>query len=392
MKKLPLEYGKMACDAMMRRYAPEELPPERVLFYHQGVFLAGMQQIYKLCGEKKYFKYVKDYVDSLLGEDGEIPGFDHEMNTSDTPWIQKMALTKLDNRQPCILLFDLYEESGEEKYRNAIEKIVKSMYYWPVNSVGGYWHMMDQPYQMWLDGAYMAGPMCVQYDNVFGDSILRDRAVKQLLLMEEYMKDKKTGLYYHGWDESKKEIWADPETGLSSQFWGRAVGWYAVAILDCLEYLPEGYAAAERLRKMEKDLLASLVHFQDTETGLWYQVLDRVDARDNWVESSCTNLFIYSYAKAKRMGITCSEFDAVLEKAYNGICDRLKVDEKGDVVIDEVCIGTCIETGTYEHYIKRPKIKNDLHGVGAFLLMCAEMEQYWSRKGKTDKEGDNELD
>ena len=372
----PLEYGKMVCDAMMRRYEPEKLPPEGCFFYHQGVFLSGMQQIYKLCGEKRYFEYVKDYVDSLVNPNGEIPGFCHELIRPDMHELQKTAITKLDNRQPCILLFDLYKETGEERYRKAIETIVKSMYYWPINSVGGYWHMLDQPYQMWMDGAYMVGPMCVMYAKEFGDDILRERAVKQLFLMEQYMKDDKTGLYYHGWDESKKEAWADKETGLSSQFWGRAVGWYAVAILDILEYLPEGHEAIERLKRLESDLLTSLVRYQDKKTGLWYQVLDRTDAQDNWLESSCTNLFIYSYAKAMRMGIIGSEFKEVLEKAYDGIVNTLYYDENGDIVIDLVCIGTCIEAGTYEHYIQREKIKNDLHGTGAFLLMCAEMERY----------------
>lgn len=372
----PLEYGKQVCDAMMHRWEPEKLPPENTFFYHQGVFLSGMQKIYDLCGEEKYFQYVKDYVDSQIGPNGEIPGFDREYNQPGIPFLQWTALTKLDNRQPCVLLYPLYERTGEQKYRRAIETLVKSMHFYPVNSVGGYWHMLDQPYQMWLDGAYMAGPMCVLYDEKFGDPVLRERAIEQILIMDSHMKDEATGLYYHGWDESKKEGWADKKTGLSGQFWGRAVGWYAVAVIQILRHIDRAHPKAERLKRIEKELLEALAKYQDPETGLWFEVLDKPERRDNWVESSCTNLFIFSYAASFREGILEKTYEKVLLKAYQGIIDGLYYDEEGYLVIDKVCIGTCIESGTYEHYINREQIRNDLHGVGTFLLMCGEMEKY----------------
>lgn len=377
MKKIPLEHGIAACEALMRRYKPDELPPVGTLFYHQGVALSGLQQIYFLTGEKKYFNYIKDYVDSVITENGQLYGFEHELTTNDTPWLTWNALTMLDHKQPSILLYNLYDETGDKKYVNAIKTIAESMHFWPVNRYGGYWHMMTQPYQMWMDGAYMAGPLSVMYAERFGDEVLRERAIKQILIMEEHLKDEKTGLYYHGWDDSKAEPWADPETGLSGQFWGRAVGWYAVAILDILDYIPEDHPSVERLKKIEKDLLKSLVKFQDSKTGMWFEVLDKINNEDNWVESSCTNLFIYSYAKAMRKGLIGNEYKDVLLKAYEGIEDILYYDDNGDIVIDKVCIGTCIDSGTYEHYINRDQVKNDLHGIGAFLLMCAEMQRYF---------------
>lgn len=375
MNKKPLEYGIEACEALMRRFKPTELPPVGTLFYHQGVALSGMQQIYFLTGDKKYFDYIKSYVDSVIGPNGELFGFNHELTTKDTPWLTWNALTMLDHKQPTILLYNLYDETGNKKYLNAIKAAAQSMYYWPVNQYGGYWHMMTQPYQMWMDGAYMAGPLSVMYADRFGDTVLRERAIKQIFIMNDFMRDSKTGLYYHGWDDSKKECWADPETGLSGQFWGRAVGWYAVAILDILDYIPEDHPAVESLKKIEIDLLKSLVKFQDSKTGMWFEVLDKPEDPDNWVESSCTNLFIYSYAKAIRKGIIGKEYVSVLEKAYKGIEDILYYDENGNIVIDKVCIGTCIDSGTYEHYINREQIKNDLHGMGAFLLMCSEMQR-----------------
>lgn len=378
--KKPIEYGELACEALMHQYLPEELPPAGALFYHQGVFLSGMQRIYLLNRNKKYFNYIKSYVDSVIGENGEIYGICHEVGGyDDSTWgmgLRLRALTMLDCKQPSILFYNLYDETGDEKYMTAAKTIAESMYYWPVNEYGGYWHMMTQPNQMWMDGAYMAGPFSVMYAEKFNDNILRDRAINQILIMDDHMKDEKTGLYYHGWDPTKQTEWADKKTGLSANFWGRGVGWYPVAILDILDYIPKDHPNAERLKSIVRDLLKSLVRFQDKTTGMWFEVLDKTDREDNWVESSCTTLFIYSYAKAMRMGIIGEEYNDVMMRAYQGIVDRLYFDDEGYIVIDNICIGTCIDSGTYEHYINRETVRNDLHGAGAFILMCAEMEEY----------------
>ncbi len=380
MKKTPLEYGIYACNALMNKYEPEELPPKGTLFYHQGVFLSGMKEIYTLTKDKQYLEYVKKYMDNVIGPNGEVYGFCHEITTTDMPKFAKESLTMLDCKQPCILCYWLYDETGEEKYHKVIETVAESMYYWPVNQYGGYWHMMTQPFQMWMDGAYMIGPFCVEYAERFGDDILRERAIKQVFLMDEFMRDPVTGLYYHGFDDSRQERWADPNTGLSGQFWGRAVGWYTVAILDILEHLPQEHPSRERLRQIEYRLLNNLRKYQDSENGMWYQILDKPNEPDNWVETSCTCLFMYSYAKAYRMGIMGEEVHEILRKAYDGLEEKLYFDEQGNLVISEVCVGTCIEEGTYDFYIQRPKTENDLHGVGAFLLMCAELERYRNEK------------
>lgn len=372
----PLEQGKLVCAELMNRYRPADLPPKGVFFYHQGVFLSGMQQLYLICGERKYFDYIKQYVDTVLFEDGEIVGYSDAVSMLSKPPLAQDTRIMLDHKQPVILLYNLYEETGDAKYLNAVKVISRSMLYWPVNRFGGYWHMITQPYQMWLDSAYMAGPLSVMYAKWSGDPVLRERAVNQILLMNRYMKDEKTGLYYHGWDDSKREPWADPRTGLSSQIWGRAVGWYAVAILDILEYLPSGHPEAEHLVKIELDLLRALLQVQDSATGMWYQILDKPEREDNWVETSCTCLFAYSLAKAIRMGYAAEEeFAGALKKAWQGLQGFLRPDENGNLVVENICIGTCIDEGDYAHYIGRSTVKNDLHGAGAFLLMCAELEK-----------------
>ena len=373
----PLGYAELACKMMMSKYEAKNLPPKGAFFYHQGVFLSGMQNVYYLTGDGKYFDYIKEYVDSVIGENGELFGICHEKTPKNSSWFVNSSIQLLDCKQPSILLYNLYDETGEEKYLNAIKTIAQSMYFWPVNSEMGYWHMMTQHNQMWLDGAYMAAPLSVMYAERFGDDVLRERAIQQIFIMHRHMYDSKTGLYYHGWDESKAEVWADKETGLSTQFWARAIGWYAVAILDILDYISPNHPAVQSLKKIEADLLEALAKYQDEESGMWYQVVDKTDRADNWIESSGSCLFAYAYAKAIRKGIISKkQFENILEKAYSGIINSLYYDQDGEIVIDNVCVGTCIETGTYEHYVSRDKIKNDLHGVGAFLLMCAEMERY----------------
>lgn len=380
MEKSPLYYGELACKTIMDTYEAELLPPTGSFFYHQGVFLSGMQQLYRLNRKKEYFDYVKRYVDSQIGPNGELMGIDREWTPENAGFHARRALEYLDCKQPSILLYDLLDVTGEDKYAKAIKKIAESMYYYPVNMHGGYWHMMTQPYQMWLDGAYMSGPLSVRYAQRFGDSLLRERAIQQIFIMDENLKDEKSGLYFHGWDEAKRAVWADKETGCSKYIWGRALGWFAVAILDILEYLPVNHSAVSRLQEIERNLLTNLARYQDSKTGWWFNVVDYVGEPKNWVESSCTNLFICAYAKSIRMGIIDkADFSETIEKAYHGMIDALSYDKNGNLILNEICIGTCIDSGTYEHYVNRPRIENDLHGMGAFVLMCAEMEKYYNR-------------
>jgi Predicted unsaturated glucuronyl hydrolase involved in regulation of bacterial surface properties, and related proteins len=176
---------------------------------------------------------------------------------------------------------------------------------------------------------------------------------------------------YHGWDETKKAAWADPATGLAPEFWGRAIGWYPVALLEMFEYMPENHKDKAKLVEILQDLLVALPRFQDEATGLWYQVVDKGDRPDNWLENSCTALYVHAIAKAVRFGYLDPKYMEYAWKGYQGVIDTLTFDENGRVVIGNICIGTGI--GDYAHYIARPTSENDLHGAGAFILMCAEM-------------------
>ncbi|MFC5650997.1 glycoside hydrolase family 105 protein [Paenibacillus solisilvae] len=351
----PIQWAEKACEALMSKFEPELLPPDR-FHYHQGVFLSGMEKYWRETKKNKYYDYIKRWVDSQVLADGSI---------------KKYKPDELDDIQPGVLLFNLFEQTGDVRYKKALHTLVPLLKSWRTNPSGGFWHKGHYPNQMWLDGLYMAGPIAIQFGKTFGESEYFDMMTFQAILMVKHTKDPNTGLLYHGWDETKAAAWADPVTGLAPEFWGRAIGWYPVALLEMFEYLPEDHTDKATLTGILQDLLIALTKYQDAATGLWYQVVDKADRPDNWLENSCTALYVHAIAKAVRLGYLDSKYLQYAWKGYQGVIDTLKLDENGNVIIGQICIGTGI--GDYAHYIARPTSENDLHGAGAFILMCVEM-------------------
>lgn len=355
-EKTPLNYAKWACDTMMKKFKAENLPPKGHFHYHQGVFLSGMEKTYELCKDEKYKEYIDSWVNSLVTPDGEILGFDSD---------------ELDDVQPGILLFRMYHETGDERYAKAIRHLIRVVKYFPKNREGGYWHKVKCKEQMWLDGLYMAGPILAMYGKYFADPECFDICAFQALLMKEKTLDEKTGLLCHAWDSLKQRPWADPLTGKSPEFWGRAIGWVPVALLDELEFMPEDFRDRQSLIKMAADLLLAVEKYQD-KSGLWYQVIDKGSVAGNWLETSCSCLFAAALCKAVRMGFLDHSHIQTAQKAFDGIVKRLKYHED-DLIVDGICVGTGV--GDYAHYCSRPTSENDLHGTGAFLLMCTELQR-----------------
>ncbi|TCK98120.1 unsaturated rhamnogalacturonyl hydrolase [Natranaerovirga hydrolytica] len=352
----PLEWAKKACDTLMSTYEAKDLPPHR-FHYHQGVFLLGVEKYLTLDERTDYFNYIKEWVDAYVTEDGRIKLLNFE---------------QLDDIQPGILLFNLYEKTKEEKYKKALYNLVPLLKTWKTNEAGGFWHKDVTPNQMWLDGLFMGGPIGVKFGATFDEPEYFDLVTFQAKLMTTQTKDGQTGLLYHGWDPTKEAYWADKETGLSSEFWGRAIGWYPLALVEILDYLPKDHKNRPFILKTLQDLINALVNYQDS-TGLWYQVIDKGHLKDNWLETSCSALFVAAIAKAVRMGYVHSSLLNNAQNGYDGIINRLKFDEKDQLIIDNICVGTPI--GDYQFYVNRPTSQNDLHGSGAFIIMCVEMSQ-----------------
>jgi unsaturated rhamnogalacturonyl hydrolase len=351
------EYAVASAKTMMKKFAAEKLPPEGHFHYHQGVFLSGMLALYECTGDEAYYLYTKRWVDAMLGENG-IP--------------KDMLTNEPDDLQPGVLLFTLYEKTGDPKYKNLLDKLVEWMLALKKNPDGGIWHKDFMEDQMWLDSMYMAGVITSRYAEKYGNDTHRDFVYKQMELMRAHTRDEKTGLYYHAWDYSKKAEWADPVTGCSASFWGRAMGWFAVSMFEIAKTLEDG---AQRRDYIETGLalIDALLRFRDAKTGLWYQVVDKVEQSDNWPENSCTCLYVAAMCKAMRMGYLSRDYAEAAKRGYEGVIRSLEW--KGeDLQIGNVCIGTGV--GDYDFYCARPTSINDLHGAGAFLLMCTEMQKW----------------
>lgn len=354
----PLDYAKAACETMMRKFCPEDLPPKGHFHYHQGVFLSGVCKTAALCKEERYWNYAADWLRSVFTPDGKIRDYAH---------------ADLDDIQPGILLFLQLDRDAEhaEFWRAAIESVAAQVPDIPRCACGGLYHKVNFTQQMWLDGLYMACPFMTEYDRRFGRPEFTELAVQDIFLMREHTCDAATGLWRHAWDESHQAPWCDPETGLAPEVWGRSVGWVPVAVQDVLAQLPAGHPDRTALEQLVRDLLAAVCRCQ-SEDGRWYQVLDKGGQPGNWLENSCSCLFAAALARAVRTGVLSREWLAPARRAFEGVARSLTWQGE-DLQIGNVCIGTGV--GDYQFYCDRPTSTNDLHGVGAFLLMCTELAQ-----------------
>lgn len=348
----PLHIAEKACQTIMNTYSPAELPPANRWHYHQSVFLYGMLRVWEATGKEEYFEYTQAYVDNLLDEEGNF----------------YFARDELDSIQVGILLFPLYKKTKNKKYLIAAKKLRHLLNTINKTSEGGFWHKDKYPYQMWLDGLFMAGPFMLMYSDEFEEPELIDLVLHQEKLMRKHMKDEKTELPYHAWDEKKVQPWANNETGCSPEFWGRSVGWYGTALIDLLALLEGKNHGQEMLVKELQQFITTIVSFQDTDSNLWYQIVDKGQKEDNWLESSCSALFIYTIAKAIKAGYVTDDYQEVVEKAYSGLLEHMVKVDGEKLELSGICIGT--SAGKYDYYVSRPTSENDLHGMGAFILAC----------------------
>lgn len=363
-------YYRLFADSEMRRF-PEawQLDHGKRLFfgYAQGVGCCAMLRMWKKTGEKRYFDYVEKWADSLINEKGEI-----HLYRKDT--------YNLDYINSGKVLFDLYRETHKEKYRLAMDDLIDQLKKQPRTSDGGYWHKQIYNRQMWLDGLYMASPFMAQYGVEFNQPQWIDEAVRQFALCHLHTYAAKTGLYHHAWNEDKSERWADPVTGHSPNFWGRSIGWWFMALVDALDYIPENHAGYADMVSWIKGLAETLPKYQD-KNGLWYQVIDQPDREGNFPEASVTAQCMYAYAKAVNKGYIDAEYRSVAEKALKGISDKLLIrNVDGTLTLTRCCQvgglgGKPYRDGSFEYYIGEKMRDNDAKATGPFIMGCLELEK-----------------
>lgn len=336
--------------------------------YTHGLVVKAMLETWKHTGNKAYYNYSKIYADSLIDNNGKI-----RMN---------YLSFNIDNINPGKILFDLYDQTGDRRYKVAMDTLRKQMAEHPRTTEGGFWHKLKYENQMWLDGIFMASPYLAQYGATFGDTAVYRDVVNQVLLMARKTYDPVTGLYYHGWDESKQQAWANKDTGCSPGFWSRSMGWYAAALIDVLDYLPVETAGRDEILKITENLAAALLKYQDKKSGVWYQVTDQGNREGNYMESSATALFVYFLAKSINKGYIPKSFTGATKKAFDGMIRNFIVKEgDGTYSITNCCAVAGLggdpvyRDGSFEYYISEPVINNDPKSVGSFILAAVEFEK-----------------
>lgn len=350
--------------------------------YEEGVLLDGMAAEWHSTADGEDFKYIKTAVDKYVTADGTIIGYKADGHTLDDIEMGRAVLL-------------VYRVTQQAKYAKAAKFLHDQLAQQPRTASGGYWHKQIYPNQMWLDGAYMAEPFRAAYAVTFQEPKDFDDIAKQLLLMDQHMRDPKTGLLKHGWDESKQMAWADKTTGLSPEVWARAMGWYAMALVDVLDWFPKDHRQRAALIAVLNRTMRAAIHYQDPK-GLWWQVLDKgprqfdripgglsvAPAKEgNYPEASASCMFVYSLAKGVRMGYLPQSYEANAKRGWEGIQKQFITTSADGLMVLNGTVkvgglgGTPYRSGSYEYYIGEKVGANDSKGIGAFLLAGSEMEQ-----------------
>jgi unsaturated rhamnogalacturonyl hydrolase len=364
-----LPWSQRAANAAIQRWPEGRFVPAgapSIWNYELGTLLEGMDAVWLNTADGRYVSYIRSSVDTFIGPDGSIATWKPEEKQLDNILLGRQLLL-------------LYGVTREPRYAKAATLLWQQLMTQPRTPSGGFWHKQRYPNQMWLDGFYMAEPFYAEYAATFHHPEAFSDITHQFAVMDEHARDPKTGLLYHGWDESKQERWANKETGLSSQFWGRAMGWYMMALVDTLAWYPKDDPGRNELLSQLRRDAEAVAKVQDQATGLWYLVLDKPGAPGNYFESSASCMFVYALAEGARRGYLDPRYLEVAQRGYQGILGHFARTEGDDVSLTDTVKGAGLggnpyRDGSYEYYVGEKVATNDAKGVGAFLLASSEME------------------
>lgn len=338
--------------------------------YTQGLGATAMLKMWHYTGQQKYYDYVYQWGDTIIGPQGQIH-------------LYKPEDYNLDFINSGKALFELYAQSGEERFRMAIDSLMDLQMRRQLRTPqGGFWHKKRYTQQMWLDGLYMASPFLAQYAVTFDEPAWIDDVIHQLTLVGEHTYDANTGLFYHAWDASHQQAWANPETGCSPNFWGRSIGWYAMALVDDLDFIPQDHPRRGEVLELVRKVAEGMLRWQDKETGLWYQVVDKGQLEGNYLESSVSAMMMYFYAKACNKGYLPREtYWPVANAVLDGlIAHRIVENADGSISLTQCCAvaglgGNPYRDGSFDYYIHERIRDNDGKATGPFILGCIELDR-----------------
>lgn len=342
--------------------------------YEQGLMLKALERVWYRTGNGQYFTYILNDLNQFVRDDGSIRTYNADDFNIDNVTTGRALLTLAQQSQP-----------GNARFQKAAVLLRKQLTQQPRNKEGGFWHKKRYPNQMWLDGLYMAEPFYAEFSALYGQAdgsaaASFDDIASQFALVEKHLVDPKTGLLYHAYDESRAQKWANPQTGQSPNFWGRAIGWYAMALVDVLDYFPANHPQRAILVKDLQRLAPVLATYQDPKTGCWFQVVNQGGRQGNYPEASASCMYVYALAKGTRLGYLDKSALATAQKGYQGILKTFiettpdgQVNLNGTVSVGGLG-GEPYRDGSYAYYLSEPIRKNDLKGVGSFIMASVEME------------------
>lgn len=335
--------------------------------YIDGCMLTALLEMADILQDKRYSDFVETFVDSFIAQDGSIRTYEADKQT-------------LDDINEGRVLFPLYAMTGKEKYRLAAEKLHQALEKQPRTHEGSYWHKAIYPNQVWLDGIYMAQVFSALYEKHFGQGNYAD-VIAQLRIVRQHMFDEGKHLYYHGYDASRTVFWADKTTGLSQSFWLRAIGWFAIALADLAEILPQGAEQAE-VAALLKEMMAGVLPYADQQTGMYWQVVDQPHREGNYLETSGSSMLAYAMLKGARLGILPKEYAAQGKKTFDGIVNKYLTFREDGIDLGGICLVAGLgpekdhrRDGTYQYYISEPVVTNDAKGVAPLVLAYTEVRR-----------------
>ena len=334
--------------------------------YIDGCMIKALLELYHISKDSHYLKFADNFIDYFVQEDGSILSYDpKEYN--------------LDNVNAGKTLFDLYTLTGKEKYRRAIDTVYGQLKTQPRTSTGNFWHKLIYPNQIWLDGLYMAQPFYMQYELAYNEGKNCQDSYNQFLSVYQLMRDPRNGLYYHAYDDSKTAFWCDKVTGLSANFWLRALGWYAMALVDTIDIMPQSMAQEKaQLSRIYQELIDSMLPYQEEDTGMWYQVVNRGGIAPNYLETSGSAIFAYAIMKSVRLGLLNSSYFSYGQKAFDGICKKYLSEKDGELQLGGICLVAGLgnkemREGTFNYYMREPVVQNEAKGVAPLILAYVDI-------------------
>ena len=333
--------------------------------YIDGCMIKAIIELFLITRNHRYLDFADAFTGRFVREDGSIESYDpKEYN--------------LDHVNAGKTLFDLYKLTGKEKYRRAMDTVYSQLKEQPRTSTGNFWHKKIYPHQIWLDGLYMAQPFYMQYEAEYNGCKNCEDSYQQFLQVYGRMRDPLNGLYYHAYDDSRQMFWCDKVTGLSENFWLRAMCWYAMELIDTMEVMPESIACQKaRLNAIYKELIDAMLPYQDQATGMWYQVVNRGGIAPNYLEESGSAIFAYAIMKSVRLHYLPDDYFKYGQKAFEGICSTYLSEKDGSLQLGGICLvagrgNTDRREGTFEYYMREPGVENEAKGIAPRSLAYIE--------------------